>query len=186
MYSGQKNNQIKSIFKEELLTFLHKQRETAHSFLMNGGEIALNEFCLIQKLILFVEENYPDYPEVPYFVKTIDNLGTLCPTQWEGETKCGKKFYCRYRGGVFSLDVDNKTIYRIQLENDPEITVEEYLKKDNPFNYSLEDRKRHWETEIFYRRINGGRHSYGGILSNQEMINATKGFLDFSQSFTNF
>lgn len=186
MFCGKKDNQISQKLKDELLIFLmNKRAEVALGDmpLTESGE-KLNEICLLRELTDLVEERYPSYPDVPYVVDNIVNLGTICPTQWEGKTKCGKSIYARFRGGLFRLEIDEETVYSIQTHDDPNLTLQEYLKTTDYsfFNKNLEDKIKSWEKEQFYRKLNGGKHSYLGKMSDEEMIDASKGFLDFSQS----
>ena len=188
MLVGQKNNQINKEFKEELVNFLEEKIRSSNEkiSLLNdpASEIFLNQFCLAQKLINEINKEYPSYPEQPYLVDTIDRISYACPSQWLGKTKCGKEIYCRYRGGKFSLEINDELIHHVRLRNDPEISLEEFLKKED--DKDIEQKINYWKLEHYFRKINGNGHSYHGLLSNEEMMEVTKGFLDFSQSFTNF
>jgi hypothetical protein len=177
MFCGKKDNQITQKFKDELLVFLNNKRAE----LTNLDQI--NEISLVGELMDLIEERYPSYPDAPYVVDKITNLGTVCPSQWEGKTKCGKSIYARFRGGRFRLDINDDALYAIQLHDEPNLTLQEYLKTTDYdfFNKNLEAKINSWEKDQFYRKLNGGRHSYLGQMSNEEMIAATKGFLDFSE-----
>lgn len=189
MLCGPKNNQINKELKEELLVFLEEKLKFLHSGVVEDIKTRqsenLNGYAAFQRIINLLNKEYPNYPEQPYMVDTIDRVSYACPSQWIGKTKCGKEIYCRYRGGKFSLEINNATVHHIRLRNDPEVSLEDFLKgQDDPI--AIEQKTKQWETEMYFRKINGGEHSYHGLLSNNEMMEVTKGFLDFSQSFTNF
>jgi hypothetical protein len=40
-------------------------------------------------------------------LKSLENLGTICPSQWEGETIDGKYCYIRCRHGLLKEDSQN-------------------------------------------------------------------------------
>ncbi|HFF1838849.1 TPA: hypothetical protein ACGBET_003568 [Bacillus cereus] len=46
-------------------------------------------------------------------LKNINKTCFACPTTFDGETADGKKFYCRYRGGEMSFEIDGITILRL-------------------------------------------------------------------------
>ena len=48
-------------------------------------------------------------------LREIKNTCTACPSQWEGLTIKGQKFYARYRWGVLRIDINNKTVLHLDL-----------------------------------------------------------------------
>jgi hypothetical protein len=53
--------------------------------------------------------------EKPLVLAELFDLGTVCPSQWEGKTDDGKRVYIRYRWGYLNLDVDGETILGRQV-----------------------------------------------------------------------
>lgn len=60
-------------------------------------------------------------------LKTFWNVGTMCPTQWEGKTIDGRVIYIRYRHGELSCylannitqdALDGEMIYESQVSED--------------------------------------------------------------------
>ena len=60
-------------------------------------------------------------------LKTFYNVGTYCPTQWEGKTIDGREIYIRYRHGSLSCNLannitqdalDGEMIYESQVSED--------------------------------------------------------------------
>jgi hypothetical protein len=50
------------------------------------------------------------------YIKTLQMTCEACPSQWEGETICGKQIYIRYRGGYLRVDIDGvgNTVWGVQ------------------------------------------------------------------------
>ena len=131
-----------------------------------------------------LENKYPLVPDEPYKVSHIEKTCYACPAQWEGKTQCGKSIYARYRGGRFRLEINEEQILAKQLHNDPNLTLEEHILKDDSksiLKRTLEEKMRDWEMEQFFRKMNGGHHSYDGYLSDAQLVAATVGYLDFTQ-----
>jgi biotin synthase-related radical SAM superfamily protein len=40
---------------------------------------------------------------------------SACPSQWEGKSRDGQDICIRYRWGCLRLDINNESIYRIQI-----------------------------------------------------------------------
>ena len=43
-----------------------------------------------------------------YIIKSIEQTCTMCPSQWEGKTKCGRLYYIRFRHGQLTVEITTK------------------------------------------------------------------------------
>lgn len=50
--------------------------------------------------------------------KYLKNLGTICPSQWDGETSDGKEVYIRYRWGNLTVTVAMAITVREKIGQD--------------------------------------------------------------------
>jgi hypothetical protein len=48
----------------------------------------------------------------------LENLGSSCPSQWEGTTESGNKVYVRYRWGNLRVEINNKTLLTLKPGRD--------------------------------------------------------------------
>lgn len=44
-------------------------------------------------------------------ISLLKNMGTVCPTQWEGSTPDCENVYIRYRWGSLTVSIDHKLVY---------------------------------------------------------------------------
>jgi hypothetical protein len=70
-------------------------------------------------------------------VKTLNNCGTQCPTQWEGRTIDGKYIYIRFRGGRFRASVADTEWGAVRGNGDNHFWVDE----SEPFAGDMSDKE---------------------------------------------
>lgn len=67
-----------------------------------------------------------------YKIKTISQIGFMCPTQFEGNLENGDYIYIRYRWGNLSMEVNDKIVYNENYGDDGYagvISLEEVLEQ---------------------------------------------------------
>jgi len=141
------------------------------NYLLKVGEL--------EAKIVEIEKKYPDLPpEKPIVVAKVKWFGGACPTQLEGTTEDGKEVYARYRGGRVRVEIGNEVLFSKQLDygEDDDHSLEYYMKT---FGYDEERAKKSVESHELMKLMNGGYVSYRGTLSYQELIEATKGWLEW-------
>ncbi len=51
----------------------------------------------------------------PIKVKSLANLGTACPSQWEGEAEDGREVFVRFRWGKIRVYLDDEVVFEKQI-----------------------------------------------------------------------
>lgn len=61
-----------------------------------------------------VTRNFTQFKRIVKLEK-VSQTCFACPTQYEGKTKYGEYFYCRYRYGWMSIELDGKELVEVKF-----------------------------------------------------------------------
>lgn len=132
----------------------------------------------VQKEITEFQDKYTlNPPEKSYVITKIGMCGGACPFQVEALTDDGKEVYARFRSGFLRVDIDGVTIYAKQLDygEDEDHSIEFY--KSTGLNE--EQAKSAQRSNELMKLMNGGYVSYLGTMSYEQLVEATKGYIEW-------
>ena len=164
---SEKNARIKQIFDK-----MQRLSKDATDKPENMKENIFNEICKLTALENDLHAKYPDLPPEngPIFVNELECTCHGCPTSWIGKSNEGE-VHIRYRGGHLSIFINDNEYFTKQLDFGENESIEVYQERYGNYAQIMFDSHQNLV------KFNGGYFSYDGFLSEDELKEATKGWL---------